>query len=75
MGTDDIYREHVRRRRAERRKRDAEAAEAGRITVAEFARQHGLNAWGLRRKMRLAGYDRKGRMRLPIRDLQKFLKE
>ena len=69
---EDAYTKHRREDRRKRRERDAEATKANRITVAEFARLHKLNAWSLRRRLRMAGYDRGGRMRLPIKDLENF---
>lgn len=74
MNTDDVYREHRLRTQRELRQRDTAPINEGRISVADFARQHGLNAWVLRRKLRMAGYDRKGRATVPIKDLLRFTK-
>ncbi len=45
----------------------------GRMYASEFARLHGISAWMLRYRMRLAGYKRKGRNLIPVKDLEKFV--
>jgi hypothetical protein len=60
--------------RKNRRERDGRDKQARGMTAAEFARLHGLNDQVLRRRMRAAGYVRKGgAKRVPVKDLEKFL--
>jgi hypothetical protein len=73
MTTEGAWREYRRESKKNIEQRDRARANADRVTAAEFARKHSLNPRMLRRHMRAAGYDRRGRNLIPIKDLEKFL--
>ena len=67
------WREH--RRDYKRNFDQLEKGSEQRMSASQFARVHRLDARVLRRRLREANYDRKGRHKVPVKDLETFCEE
>lgn len=72
--TEQLWREYRREYKRAINQRDKEIGREGLMFASDFARLHGMHPRALRKRMRKAGYKRRGNRNLiPIKDLEGFL--